>query len=97
MGAYANVAAALGLELRLDDPGQSAAQPDLPKTIRPADYPQLSALAWQRDSTVEISPREALELYERNWQHLDRDAMTDEESALLQRLVDRLGGGRPLV
>lgn len=97
LGAYANVAAALGLEIALRAPGEEPAGAPLPLSIRPADYPRLAELAWQRDPTITMTPQEALHLYERNWQHLDPDAMTGEERALLELLVDRLGGGRPLV
>lgn len=97
IGAYANVAAALGLEVAFRAPGEEPAGPALPLSIRPADYPKLAELAWQRDPTIALSPQEALHLYERNWQHLDQDAMTEDERTLLELLVNRLGGGRPLV
>ncbi len=71
--------------------------PDLPATIRLDDYPQLRKLAWQRDGASVVTPREALDLYEREWRHVDRAHMDATERALLQALVDRLGGGRLLV
>ncbi|MCK6434113.1 MAG: hypothetical protein HUU30_09420 [Burkholderiaceae bacterium] len=45
----------------------------------------------------ELSPADALNLYERNWRHVDRASMAPAESALLQALVDQPGGGRLLV
>jgi hypothetical protein len=44
-----------------------------------------------------LSPADALTLDERNRRHVDRAHMEPAEQALLQTLVDRLGGGRLLV
>jgi transcriptional regulator with XRE-family HTH domain len=100
MGAYLGVAAALGLELTLHDPRSvSAARPAdaLPSVIRLADYPQLKQLAWQLGDAQELTPAQALELYERNWRHVNRAAMPPHERDLVQRLAAALGGGRLLV
>jgi transcriptional regulator with XRE-family HTH domain len=100
MGAYLGVMAALGLELALHDPRQSSATASaasLPSVIRLADYPQLKQLAWQLGDAQELSPAQALELYERNWRHVDRQAMLPHERELVQRLAAALGGGRLLV
>lgn len=102
MGAYMSVVAALGLELEVFDPearraAAKTASPAVPPKIQLADYPQLAALAWQLHGVTELSPPEALELYERNWRHVDHDAMDPAERALVTALVNQLGGGRPLV
>ena len=101
MGAYAAVVAALGLDLALVDPRTSVTRPAtrLPRRIRLADYPELRRLVWQRaDIDREtIPPKEALALYERNWRHVDRSAMTEAERDLVQQLAEALGGGRLLV
>jgi transcriptional regulator with XRE-family HTH domain len=102
MGAYAAVIAALGLDMALVDPRArtTATTKQLPRRIKLAEYAQLRRLAWQRpdvDNMETITPKEALALYERHWRHVDRAAMTDDERALVQRLVDALGGGRLLV
>lgn len=65
--------------------------------VRLADYPQLRRLAWQLDAATVLTPVEALNLYERNWRHLDRDELESSESALLQWLIATVGGGRALV
>jgi hypothetical protein len=65
--------------------------------IRLDEYPQLRRLAWQLDGATELTPEQALNLYERNWRHVERAAMGPDERALVQALVARLGGGRPLV
>lgn len=101
MGAYAAVASVLGLSLQLHDPLASSAGSEadgpLPDSIPLADYPQLQALAWQLNRATALTPREALDLYERNWRHVDTAAMGPHERALLNRLVRTLGGGRLLV
>jgi transcriptional regulator with XRE-family HTH domain len=97
MGAWMAAANVLGLTLDLPDT-QAAEEPvALPTTIRLADYPQLKKLAWQLHGVDELSPREALALYERNWRHVDRAALSEGEAALVARLSRELGGGRLLV
>ena len=99
IGAYMNVIAALGLDVELHEarPGGTDAAASLPAKIRLSEYPQLRSLAWQRKQIDEISPREALALYERNWRHVDRDALDARERDLVKLLSDALGGGRLLV
>jgi transcriptional regulator with XRE-family HTH domain len=98
MGAYLAVVAALGLELGLRDPRQAGeGSRPLPKVIRLAGYPQLKQLAWQLGDAQELAPAQALELYERNWRHVDREAMPQHERELVKQLTATLGGGRLLV
>ena len=101
MGAYLGVIAALGLELNLMDPrstkrGQSLAA-KLPKKILLAHYPQLKRLAWQLKGTKTISLKEALDLYERNWRHVDIKKMDSKEHDLLEALLAAFGQERLLV
>ena len=101
MGAYLNAAAALGLELGVAVP--QPRQPSkrkaagVPTRIRLADYPQLERLAWQFQGAGEVTPAEALNLYERNWRHIEQSALAPHERALIEGLVASLGGGRLLV
>ena len=101
MGAYLNAAAALGLELGVVDarprPPSNSAQTSVPTHIRLADYPQLERLAWQFQGASEVTPAEALGLYERNWRHIEQDALAPHERALIQQLVASRGGSRLLV
>jgi transcriptional regulator with XRE-family HTH domain len=101
MGAYLSAAHAVGLELGIAGPpppaqnsGKAAAAP---ARIRLADYPQLERLAWQFQGASDVTPAEALGLYERNWRHIEQAALTLHERALIERLVASLGGGRLLV
>lgn len=64
--------------------------------VVPADYPELSRLAWSRDPARPITGQEALSLYEANWRHVDRDALRPDERALIQALVERYGSGHLL-
>jgi len=97
VGAWVAVANALGLTFDLLDAKAAAGMPKLPQKIRLRDFPQLKKLAWQLHGVDEISPPEALELYERNWRHLDRAALSDDEAALINALSRELSGGRLLV
>jgi hypothetical protein len=60
--------------------------------IRIADYPQLRDLAWNRADGF-IAAREAFQLYERNWRHVDIGRRDADERALLDRLTAEFGGG----
>jgi transcriptional regulator with XRE-family HTH domain len=105
MGAYLSAISALGLALDLTapsaaltaTPASATEAPALPHRLNISDYPQLQRLAWQRHDGSTLSPQEALNLYERNWRHVDHAALLAPEKALVQTLVARLGGGRLLV
>ena len=90
---------ALGLELRVADPGTAAvaetlplaAEAGLPLRIRLQDYPGLRRLAWQLGEGMEaLTPREALGLYQRNARHLDEDRLEPREQALIHALREVL-------
>jgi transcriptional regulator with XRE-family HTH domain len=99
MGLYQRATAALGLKLQLADelPAPQARDQALPARLHLADLPELRRLAWQLDPATELTPGQALDLYERNWRHLDSAAMTPHERAVLGALVQSVGGGRLLV
>lgn len=93
MAAYLNVTAALGLDIRLSLPAeQTAVAPTadrtgwIPARVRLADYPQLKQLAWHVQGVDELTPAEALGIYERNWRHIDASTLQPHE----QQLVDAL-------
>lgn len=97
---------ALGLRLAPAEAGAPAAAPrgapsprpsPLPERLRLGDHPQLRQLAWQLDPDTMLTPREALDLFERNWRHVDPSAMPASERELLEALVRDVGGGRLLV
>lgn len=100
MGAYLNAMVALGLNFGLvtdEEPveAHSAANCEgwIPARIRLSDYPQLKQLAWQVHGTDTLSPKEALDIYERNWRHVDERALTMIEQKLIDALRVAFEGG----
>ena len=75
------------------NPVVPAASPRRAARVALADYPQLRALAWQVHGTDTLTPAEALGIYERNARHLDMQAMSDDEQALLAALRMALSPG----
>ena len=94
IGAYCNVAAALGVHL-----GVPVVEPPPveSRSVAVGDYPGLRALAWQTDAGTTISEVEALNLYERGWRHLDQGLLTERERAFIQHLADAHSHGALLV
>jgi transcriptional regulator with XRE-family HTH domain len=97
IGAWLAVAGALGLTLDLHDAQAVVGTKKLPEMIRLRDFPQLKRLAWQLHGVEDVPPSVALDLYERNWRHVDRAALSDGEAALIEALSRALGGGRLVV
>lgn len=98
MGAYVSAASALGLSLEVSNPSASGPPPrPLPESIALSRYPQLAKLAWQLKPGQKISPEEALQIYERNWRHIDFKLLTEKEREWLKTLLKAFGRGRALV
>lgn len=97
IGAWVAVADALGLAFDLVDTKSVPRSTPVPNPIRLADYPELKKLGWQLRKDAELTPDEALDLYERNWRHVDVERLTAREQALIQALSTKIGGGRLLV
>ncbi len=97
MGAYLGLIDVLGLSLGLFDPQHTEVQAPLPEFLELPSYPQLQQLAWQRKKDSRVTPQEALSLYERNWRHIDQEALEEEERRLIERLVALFGKGKLLV
>jgi transcriptional regulator with XRE-family HTH domain len=99
-GAYAAAALALGLRLHALPVGPLPEPPDrkgwIPAHIRLSEFPKLKELAWQVHGTDELSPREALDIYERNWRHLDPATLSPAEQDLVEALRQALGGANGL-
>ncbi len=94
IGAWFNALSVLGLEfgIGMAESGEQERPPGhLPVTIRLSDFPQLAALAWQVPDKSELSPREALDIYERNARFLEPESLSPEERDLLGQLKMVLG------
>lgn len=93
MGAYVSAMAALGLNFGLVTPAKLI-EPHhevnregwIPARICLKDYPQLNLLAWQAHGAETLSPTEAWDIYERNWRHLDEQALMEHERELIDAL-----------
>lgn len=97
VGALLSALAVLGLDVQLKSHATDAhttctAKDSIPVTISLADYPQLKQLAWQVHGVDALSPQEALNIYERNWRHLDLDAMEPQERDLVAALEQVFAG-----
>ena len=58
----------------------------IPARIHLSDYPQLKQLAWQVHGTDELTPIEALSIYERNWRHINVQSLEPREQQLVEAL-----------
>lgn len=98
MGAYLNAMEAQSINFGILKPTDSVTDAPseyhkgwIPARIRLANYPQLKQLAWQVHGIDELMPVEALSIYERNWRHVDVQALEPQERELIDAL--RLGLG----
>jgi hypothetical protein len=58
-----------------------------------AEFPELQALAWNRDVARPIPAKEAFALYERNWRFVDQKRLTAREKLLVEELANKFGHG----
>ncbi|MCK0441117.1 helix-turn-helix domain-containing protein [Gordonia alkaliphila] len=102
IGAYASLAAVLGLRIEVADttacPADAVPGRHEPETrVSLSQYGQLRAIAWNLADDTTLTEEEALSLYERLWRHVDQSALTDDERAFIASLATRFGGGVLLV
>ena len=62
---------------------------DIAPMIVPAEFPELQALAWNRDAARPIPAEEAFALYERNWRFVDQKRLTAREKRFHKEPRDR--------
>jgi transcriptional regulator with XRE-family HTH domain len=97
IGAYMAAFVALNLDANVTagEPSTAAVTHDrkgwIPARVQIASYPKLKELAWQVQGASELTPREALGIYERNWRHLDPATLTQEEKDLVEALRQGFG------
>lgn len=97
MGAYQAVADAVGVALGVREKmiaKEALPLEDdwIPVVVRVEDYPQLASLAWHIGRNGTLTPREALNLYERGWRHVDEEALTAKEKIFISNLRRGLEG-----
>lgn len=99
MAAYLSAILALGDTLELREVGKTRERrrKKLPRKIRIVNYPELKRIAWQLKKTKEITPQEALELYERNWKYIEPNDLEAEERDFIEELLAAFGRERLLV
>lgn len=87
-GAYFAALAVLGLSLPYPQTEQANTQIKdyLPLQIKLSDFPQLKFLAWQLQKVEFLTPKEAWDIYQRNWRHVEEEQLEDDESRLIQQL-----------
>lgn len=91
MGAYISVLAALGMGLCTEYPAPMNLAEYIPVRIQVEKYPQLKKLAWQVKAGAELTPIEALGIYQRNARHIDQAELQAEEKSLINALSVALG------
>lgn len=57
----------------------------------PNDWPELRFICWSRRCDVPIEEWEAWAIYRRNWRYVYQDQLTQEETALIERLKKKYG------
>ena len=65
--------------------------------IQVADYPQLQALCWNRRRDATVTEQDALQIYDRNWRHVDTSRLEGKELALIRRLRSQALAGPSMV
>lgn len=98
IGAYMLAAHTVGLRVQLSpltgqrpDDQPRKAEGWIPVRIALANYPQLKQIAWQVTGVDALTPVEALDIYERNWRHVDQATLTSDESQLINALKIAFG------
>lgn len=83
------------LRVAMTDPAFREAAVDLlnKHVVDIREWPALRELAWNRADRW-IPAGEAFALYERNWRHVDRAALTQREREFIAELAQRFGDGR---
>ncbi|WP_375700176.1 hypothetical protein [Pseudophaeobacter sp. TrK17] len=59
--------------------------------IEISDYPQLQALCWFRKQHGEIDEQDALQIYDRNWRHINRRKLAKPDITFIRSLKERYG------
>jgi len=93
-GAYARALDAVGI-VDVEQSEGAATRPVgmIPTRIRIGDWPELAALGWSLQPDTVLTPREALDVYERSSRHLDLAKVSEAERLLIEDLREGLADG----
>lgn len=92
MGAYCAALGVLGMAMQISEPEGASLNDErdtnawIPARISLSKFPALKQLAWQVQGSDTLSPRAALDIYERNQRHFDENALSEQERALIHAL-----------
>ncbi len=84
-GAYWAAIAALGLRCGIVGAWNAQTKP-IPENIDLNQYPQLKLLAWHVHGAEPLTPKQAWDIYARNWRHIDETKICADEQALIEQL-----------
>ncbi|MDP3189168.1 MAG: helix-turn-helix transcriptional regulator [Limnobacter sp.] len=84
-GAYWAAVAALGLRCGIAETPATGPEA-LPDQIDLNHYPQLKLLAWHVQGTQFVSPRQAWDIYMRNWRHIEEAKIHGAEKKFIEQL-----------
>ncbi len=98
IGAYMLAAHTVGLRVQLvpanpqlSDEANVSREGWIPVSISLSNYPQLKQVAWQVTGVDALTPVEALDIYERNWRHVDQAVLNSQEWQLINALKTAFG------
>ena len=84
-GAYWAAIAALGLQCGIVAASDTKTGL-IPEAIDLGSYPELKSLAWHVQGVESITPRQAWDIYVRNWRHIDETKISLDEQQLIEQL-----------
>lgn len=98
IGAYMLAANTIGLRVQLVPANTQLSEEAsvsrdgwIPVSISLSNYPQLKQIAWHVTGVDVLTPVEAMDIYERNWRHVDQSALSVEEWQLINALKIAFG------
>lgn len=60
------------------------ANPEETVMVRISEYPQLRRLCWNRKADMVITDEQAMQIYTRNWRHVDEAQLGENEVTFIE-------------